>query len=128
MVSKCIFAISRSRLGLAKIWEGLGLSLVSNRKPNFSVSDQNVSFYKLIFSCRSSLKLVISLRCIACRPCVCRCLWFSCLLIIFLSFCVTYLSIFWCQCRNNEEKSHYEVEQIRNVQMSASSAAFPEVQ
>ena len=45
-VSRNVFGMSQSRLGLEKIWEGL--SLVSNREPNVSVSDPNISFYKLI--------------------------------------------------------------------------------
>ena len=68
MVCRDVVSVSKSRsrdvflvrLGLEKIWEDLGL--VSNRKPNISVSDHNISFYKLIFGC-SSLKLVISVGC-----------------------------------------------------------------
>ena len=47
-------------LGLQKIWEGISLGLVLNRKPNVSISDYNVSFYKITCNARNSPKLIIS--------------------------------------------------------------------
>jgi len=60
-VSQIFLNTTQSRLGLKKIWEGPGLGLVMNGKPKclISVLDLSFLFYKLIFNCRNSLKLVL---------------------------------------------------------------------
>ena len=110
-VSEIFLNSTQSRLGLKKIWEGPGLGLVMNGKPKclISVLDLSFLFYKLIFNCRNSLKLVLwphDLWLALWTQAVSHAMHavFSVFMQltqqmhVFSSFCVTYLSSLWCRC------------------------------
>ena len=56
--------MSRSRLGLVELQEGLGLGLVSDQKPNVSVSSRSCKLRSRLHPCLSdSRKTIIKLKC-----------------------------------------------------------------
>ena len=84
----CVVLVSRKS---GKVLGGFGL--LSNRKANVSVSvlEHSISHYKLIFSCSSSLKLVVSTACHFFK----QSFWVSCVLIklMYLSHCCIRISL-----------------------------------